>query len=102
MLGSPVVITALFLFAWLPFVGAFSYSVGLRRLGAALTGTIGSFSIIITLALQMVLNVSSILYSNLPENMLLAGIGSLVGFAGIFIIHMDPHTYVFRKRTSKD
>lgn len=99
MLGSPVVITALFLFAWLPFVGAFSYSVGLRRLGAALTGTIGSFSIIITLALQMVLNVSGILYSNLPENMLLAGIGSLVGFAGIFIIHMDPHTYVFRKRT---
>jgi drug/metabolite transporter (DMT)-like permease len=99
MLGSPVVITALLLFAWLPFVGAFSYSVGLRRLGAALTGTIGSFSIIITLALQMVLNVSGILYSNLPENMLLAGIGSLVGFAGIFIIHMDPHTYVFRKRT---
>lgn len=90
--GSPVVITALFLFAWLPFVGALSYSVGLRRLGAALTGTIGSFSIIITLALQMVLNVSGILYSNLPENMLLAGIGSLVGFAGIFIIHMDPHT----------
>ena len=99
MLGSPVVITALLLFAWLPFVGAFSYSVGLRRLGAALTGTIGSFSIIITLALQMVLNVSGILYSNLPENMLLAGIGSLVGFAGIFIIHMDPYAYVFRKRT---
>ena len=99
MLGSPVVITALLLFAWIPFVGAFSYSVGLRRLGAALTGTIGSFSIIITLALQMVLNVSGILYSNLPENMLLAGMGSLVGFAGIFIIHMDPHTYVFRKRT---
>jgi hypothetical protein len=47
----------------------------------------------------MVLNVSGILYSNLPENMLLAGIRSLVGFAGIFIIHMDPHTYVFRKRT---
>jgi drug/metabolite transporter (DMT)-like permease len=99
LLGFLILSVSIFLFAWLPFVGAFSYSVGLRRLGAALTGTIGSFSIIITLALQMVLNVSGILYSNLPENMLLAGIGSLVGFAGIFIIHMDPHTYVFRKRT---
>lgn len=98
-LGSHVVITVLILFAWIPFVGALSYSVGLRRLGAAITGTIGSCSIILTLALQVVLNVSGILYSNLPENILLAGVGSLVGFAGIFIIHMDPHAYVLRKRT---
>jgi drug/metabolite transporter (DMT)-like permease len=98
-LGLPVVIIALLLFAWIPFVGALSYSVGLRRLGAAITGTIGSCSIILTLTLQVLLNVSGILFSNVPENILLAGVGSLVGFAGIFIIHMDPHTYVLRKRT---
>ncbi len=98
-LGSPIVIIALLLFAWIPFVGALSYSVGLRRLGAAITGTIGSCSIILTLTLQVLLNVSGILISNLPENILLAGVGSLVGFAGILIIHMDPHTYVLRKRT---
>jgi drug/metabolite transporter (DMT)-like permease len=100
-LGSPIVITALLLFAWIPFVGALSYSVGLRRLGAAITGTIGSSSIILTLALQVALNVNGILYSNLPENILLAGVGSLVGFAGIFIIHLDRRTYVFWKRINK-
>jgi hypothetical protein len=100
MLVSPVVIIALSLFAWLPFVGALSYSVGLGRLGAALTGTIRSCSIFLTLALQVVLNETSILYSNLPENILLAGLGSLVGFVGIFIIHMPGHTYLFWKRTN--
>jgi len=100
MLVSPVVIIALSLFAWLPFVGALSYSIGLSRLGAALTGTIGSCSIFLTLALQVVLNESGILYSNLPENILLAGLGSLVGFVGIFIIHIHGRTYLFWKRTN--
>jgi drug/metabolite transporter (DMT)-like permease len=100
MLISPVVIIALSLFAWLPFVGAFSYSVGLSRLGAALTGTIGSSSIFLTLALQVALNESGELYSNLPQNLLLAAFGSMIGFIGIFVIHMHDYTYRFRKRTN--
>lgn len=100
MLISPVVIISLLLFAWLPFVGALSYSVGLSRLGAALTGTIGSSSIFLTLALQVALNESGLLYSNLPENILLAGMGSMIGFVGIFIIHMHGYTYRFWKRTN--
>ncbi len=77
MLISPVVIIALSLFAWLPFVGALSYSEGISRLGAAITGTIGSSSIFLTLALQVVLNESGVLHSNLPQNLLLAGLGSM-------------------------
>jgi drug/metabolite transporter (DMT)-like permease len=100
MLISPVVIITLFLFAWLPFVGALSYSEGLSRLGAALTGTIGSSSIFLTLALQVALNESGVLYSNLPQNLLLAGFGSMIGFIGIFIIHMHDYTYRFWKRTN--
>jgi drug/metabolite transporter (DMT)-like permease len=100
MLVSPVVIIALSLFAWLPFVGAFSYSVGLSRLGAALTGTIGSSSIFLTLALQVVLNESGELHSNLPQNLLLAAFGSMIAFIGIFIIHMHDYTYRFWKKTN--
>jgi drug/metabolite transporter (DMT)-like permease len=100
MLVSPVVIIALSLFAWLPFVGAFSYSVGLSRVGAALTGTIGSSSIFLTLALQVVLNESGELHSNLPQNLLLAAFGSMIAFIGIFIIHMHDYTYRFWKKTN--
>lgn len=100
MLVSPVVIIALSLFAWLPFVGALFYSIGLSRLGAALTGTIGSSSIFLTLVLQLALNESGVLYSNLPQNILLAGLGSMIGFIGIFIIHMHDHAYCFWKRTN--
>jgi drug/metabolite transporter (DMT)-like permease len=100
MLVSPVVIIALSLFAWLPFVGALSYSIGLSRLGAALTGTIGSSSIFLTLVLQVALNESGVLYSNLPQNILLAGLGSMIGFIGIFIIHMHDHAYRFWKRSN--
>jgi hypothetical protein len=95
-----VVIIALSLFAWLPFVGAFSYSVGLSRVGAALTGTIGSSSIFLTLALQVVLNESGELHSNLPQNLLLAAFGSMIAFIGIFIIHMHDYTYRFWKKTN--
>ena len=89
----PIVIISLLLFAWLPFIGAFSYSVGLDRLGAALTGTIGSSSIFLTLLLQIFLNQSGILTSNLPENIILAGLGSLIGFLGIVIIHIPKRNY---------
>lgn len=100
MFVSPVVIITLLLFAGFPFVGALSYSIGLSRLGAALTGTIGSCSIFLTLLLQVTLNETDVLYSNLPENIQLAGLGSIIGFVGIFIIHSHDHTYLFWKRTN--
>jgi drug/metabolite transporter (DMT)-like permease len=100
MLISPVVIIALSLFAWLPFVGALSYSEGISRLGASITGTIGSSSIFLTLALQVVLNESGVLHSNLPQNLLLAGLGSMIAFIGIFIIHLHDYTYRFWKKTN--
>ena len=100
VLVSPAVIVVLILFAWLPFVGALSYSVGLSRLGAALTGAIGSSSIFLTLILQVSFNETGVLNSNLPQNILLAGLGSMIGFIGIFIIHMHDYAHHFWKRTN--
>ena len=100
MLVSPTIIISLLVFARLTFVGALSYSVGLSRLGTALTGTIGSSSIFLTLVLQVALNESGVLDTHLPNNILLAGLGSMIDFVGIFIIHMHDHTYRFWKRTS--
>lgn len=89
----PMVIIALLLFSGLPFIGALSYSIGLSRVGAALTGTIGSSSIFLTLVLQLILKEVGLLDSNLPENILLAALGSVFGFLGIFIMHMHDYDY---------
>jgi drug/metabolite transporter (DMT)-like permease len=83
----------LILFALLPFVGALSYSVGISRIGPALTGTIGASSIVITLACQIALKELGLMSGHLPVNILLAGLGSVFGFLGIVIIHM--HDYYF-------
>jgi drug/metabolite transporter (DMT)-like permease len=85
---APRTIIILILFSLLPFVGALSYSVGLSRIGAALTGTIGASNIVITLAAQITLRELGIMASHLPENILLAVLGSLLGFCGIVVIHM--------------
>lgn len=84
-------IIALLFFSWLPFIGALSYSIGLSRVGAALTGTIGSSSIFLTLVFQVILKEFGILEPNLPENILLAGLGSVFSFLGIFIVHMRDY-----------
>ena len=68
---APRTIIILILFSLLPFVGALSYSVGLSRIGAALTGTIGASNIIITLAGQITLRELGITASHLPENIFL-------------------------------
>jgi len=90
---APRTIIILILFSLLPFVGALSYSVGLSRIGAALTGTIGASNIIITLAGQITLRELGITASHLPENIILAVLGSLFGFCGIVIIHMREYHY---------
>jgi drug/metabolite transporter (DMT)-like permease len=89
----PRTIIILILFSLLPFVGALSYSVGLSRIGAALTGIVGASNIIITLAGQITLKELGIMTSHLPENVYLALLGSLLGFCGIVIIHMRGYYY---------
>jgi drug/metabolite transporter (DMT)-like permease len=90
---APRTIIILILFSLLPFVGALSYSVGLSRIGAALTGTIGASNIVITLAGQITLREFGIMASHLPENVFLVVLGSLLGFCGIVIIHMREYYY---------
>jgi drug/metabolite transporter (DMT)-like permease len=78
----------LFLFSLIPFIGSLSYVIGLRRIGASLTATIGSSNIVMILVIQIVLK--ELGYpSHLPENIFLATFGCITGFLGIFIIHMS-------------
>jgi len=77
---------ALMLFSILPLCAALTYVVGLSRIGASLTSVIGSFSIILTLIFQLVmhwLNVQVVL----PDNILLAMTGGILGVIGIYVIH---------------
>ena len=78
-------------FSLLPFVGSLSYSTGLSRIGASLTATIGSSSIIITLVAQLFL-VEVGFPSNLPNNIYLAVLGGIIGFLGIYVIHMHDYS----------
>lgn len=78
-------------FSLLPFVGSLSYSTGLSRIGASLTATIGSSSIIITLVAQLFL-VEIGFPSNLPNNIYLAVLGGIIGFLGIYVIHMHDYS----------
>ena len=96
----PTAIIALLFFSWLPFIGALSYSIGLSRIGAALTGTIGSSSILLTLVFQVILKQFG-LDVNLPQNILIAGLGSVFGFIGIFIVHMRDYNFIKFKRSGR-
>ena len=80
-------IIILSLFSLLPFVGSLSYSTGISRIGASITATIGSSSILITVMIQITLRELG-LTSNLPENIFLAIVGGMIGFLGIYVIHM--------------
>jgi drug/metabolite transporter (DMT)-like permease len=82
-------IVVLLLFSLLPFIGSLSYSIGLSRIGASLTSTIGSSSILMTVMLQLILKEFGI-NSHLPENIFLAISGGVIGFVGIYVIH-TPH-----------
>jgi drug/metabolite transporter (DMT)-like permease len=89
MLINTIIIVALF--SLLPFIGSLSYSTGLSRIGASITATIGSSSILITIIIQITLRQLGIT-SNLPENIILAIIGGIIGFLGIYIIHLHNHS----------
>ncbi|HET7390428.1 MAG TPA: hypothetical protein VFJ51_06360 [Nitrososphaeraceae archaeon] len=91
-----VTVTILFLFSLIPFIGSLSYSSGLGRIGASLTATIGSSSILITIVIQIMLKELGFA-SHLPENIYLAFLGGVIGFLGIYIIHM-PDLLISRIR----
>jgi drug/metabolite transporter (DMT)-like permease len=90
-------IMILLLFSLIPFIGSLSYSIGLRRIGASLTATIGSSNIVITLIIQIILKELGFA-SHLPVNIFLAILGSIIGFFGIFIIHMSDFLLLKNKR----
>ena len=88
----PLIITIIILiiFSLFPFIGSLCYSTGLSRIGASITATIGSSSILMTVLIQIMLKELGI-KSNLPENIFLAILGGVLGFLGIYIIHMHDH-----------
>ena len=90
-----VTFTILILFSLIPFIGSLSYSSGLGRIGASLTATIGSSSILITIVIQTTLKELGF-SSHLPENIYLAFLGGVIGFLGIYIIHM-PDLLISKK-----
>lgn len=100
LLRPQLIITIIisFLFSLIPFIGSLSYSTGLRRIGASLTATIGSSSILITVIIQIMLKELGFT-SRLPEHILLAILGGIVGFLGIYIIHMPDFLIPLTKRT---
>ena len=91
------IIVVLLLFSLLPFIGSLSYSTGLSRIGASLTSTIGSSSILMTVVLQIILKEFGI-NSHLPENILLAILGGVTGFLGIYVIHIPGHSMWITKK----
>jgi drug/metabolite transporter (DMT)-like permease len=92
-----IVVAILIVFSLLPFVGSLSYSTGLSRIGASLTATIGSSSIIITLVAQLLLGEIGF-PTNLPNNIYLAVVGGIIGFLGIYVIHMRDYSLRSVKR----
>jgi drug/metabolite transporter (DMT)-like permease len=86
LLSIPRNMIILFLFSLIPVIGSLSYVIGLRRIGASLTATIGSSSLVMIFIIQIILK--ELGYpSLLPENIFLATFGCIMGFLGIFIIH---------------
>lgn len=90
-------IVILFLFSLIPFIGSLSYVIGLRRIGASLTATIGSSNLVIILIIQIILKEWGY-PSHLPENIFLATFGCITGFLGIFVIHMSDFIISKSKR----
>jgi drug/metabolite transporter (DMT)-like permease len=81
----------LLLFSVLPLLAALFYSKGLERIGASLTSTISSSTILLTLLFQLILEQFGI-KSNLSENIPLitiAIIGGALGIYGICLIHLQ-------------
>jgi drug/metabolite transporter (DMT)-like permease len=83
-------------FSLLPLAAALLYVIELDRIGASLTSTIASSNILFTLFLQLLFKGLGV-KSNLPENILLALIGGVLGLYGIYLVHIEKD-YILRKR----
>ena len=97
-MNTTIIILALF--SLLPFIGSLSYSTGLSRIGASITATIGSSSILITIIIQIMLRELGV-KSNLPENIFIAVVGGVIGFLGIYIIHIHDGSMSVNLRKNK-
>ncbi|MGI0025619.1 MAG: hypothetical protein ACREA4_10820, partial [Nitrososphaera sp.] len=73
-------------FSILPLSAALTYVMGLRRIGASMTSTIGSFSILLTVIFQIAMLGMGINVI-LPSNITLAIAGGVLGVFGIYLIH---------------
>jgi hypothetical protein len=86
LLSIPRNMIILFLFSLIPFIGSLSYVIGLCRIGASLTATIGSSNLVMIFIIQIILK--ELGYpSHLPGNIFSATFGCIMGFLGMFIIH---------------
>jgi drug/metabolite transporter (DMT)-like permease len=97
LLTAPRNIVILFLFSLIPFIGSLSYTIGLSRIGASLTATIGSSNLVIIFIIQIILKELGYA-SHLPENIFLATFGCVMGFLGIFVIHASDFIVSKSKR----
>ena len=86
------------IFSLLPLIGTILYVEGLKRIGASLTSTIASSRILLTLVIQIILTRLAI-QNTLPDNLMLALFGGILGIFGIFIMHMHIYLYqIIKKR----
>jgi drug/metabolite transporter (DMT)-like permease len=83
---TPLGWAALIGFAALPLTAAFTYVVGLARIGASMTSVIASFSILLTILFQLFLQAFGIGVI-IPSNVFMAVIGGALGIIGIYLIH---------------
>jgi drug/metabolite transporter (DMT)-like permease len=83
----------LLLFSFIPLSAALTYILGLARIGASLTSTIGSFSILLTVVFQLIL-FSVGVQVNLPSSIPLAVVGGALGVFGIYLIHRTDMTKI--------
>ena len=77
------------LFAFLPLAAALTYVIGLDKIGASLTSTIGSFAIILVLVFQLAEHYvgNKVI---LPQNTILALSGAVLAVLGVYFIHLPP------------
>lgn len=83
----------LLLFSCIPLSAALTYVIGLARIGASLTSTIASFSILLTVILQLIL-LSVGIQVILPSSIPLAIVGGALGVLGIYLIHRTDLTKI--------
>lgn len=83
---SPLDWAVIIAFSLLPLSAAYTYVVGLKRIGASMTSTIGSFSILLTVLFQLAVLMFGIDVL-LPSNIPLAILGGALGILGIYLVH---------------